>query len=436
MAVADKKRQVTQYLDQHRDDVTALMREMIRTRSVNVRLDPSSPGEARMAELVQAEWRGLGLDVEVVVAEAGRPNTIATWKGEGGGPRLLFNAHVDTVAVKDGESWIDPETGETKRDWSVDPFGAVIRDGYLYGRGACDHKSPNCSLIWAVRALQACGVRLKGDLVVINDVDEETGGLAGMRHIASTRKLDCDVALFGTTTEFTPMSRHYFSAIGETNIVRAFSGMHQYKVSVAGRNYHSMTPLHGVTAVENLARVLPAVQEYIAGVNSVVDPVVGSGKPPMRLLNVTTQQRASNRPADLIELFINRRIDPAVDPTEAFEELQTLARRLSDPEREIEVTVELLRDLPPNVVPADNPLITSLARAVRDTQSEEPTIGGIPAATGISQLLTIQQIPVVTFAYGALNFHHAIDERIPVEAMTKTAQVYAAALIDYLGMAE
>ncbi len=435
MDLAGKKREVTEYLDRHRGDVTSLMQEMIRTKSVNVRLDPTSPGEARMADLVQAEWSGLGLDVEVIVAEAGRPNTIATWNGAGGGPRLLFNAHVDTVAVKDGDSWIDPETGETKHEWSVDPFGAVVKDGYLYGRGACDHKSPNCSLIWAVRALQACGVRLKGDLVVVNDVDEETGGLAGMRHIASTRKLDCDVALFGTTTEFTPMSRHYFSAIGDTNIIRAFSGMHLYKVSISGKNYHSMTPLHGVTAAENLARVLPAVQEYIAKVNTYVDPVVGTGKPPMRLLNVSGQQRAPHRGADVVELLIARRIDPTVDPDGALEDLRAIARRLSDPQREIEVGVELTRNVPPNEVPADNPLVTGLARAVRDTQGEEPTIGGIPAATGISQLLTIQQIPVVTFAYGALNFHHAIDERIPVEAMTKTAQVYAAALMDYLGVA-
>jgi hypothetical protein len=79
-----------------------------------------------------------------------------------------------------------------------------------------------------------------------------------MRHLASTRKFDVDVPLFGTTTEFSPLSRPYFSAIGKTNVVRAFAGMHQYRVDVRGPNYHSMTPLHGVTAIENLAKVLPA----------------------------------------------------------------------------------------------------------------------------------------------------------------------------------
>ncbi len=44
--------------------------------------------------------------------------------------------------------------------------------------------------------------------------------------------------------------------------------------------------------------------------------------------------------------------------------------------------------------------------------------------------------PEVTFAYGTLNFHHSIDERIPVDAVVKTAKVYAAALMDYLGVAE
>jgi len=436
MTLSHHKQAAVGYLDAHHDNVVGLLQQMVRTRSVNVRLDPSSAGEAEMADLVRAEWESLGLTVEQEALEPGRPNTISEWKGVGGGPRLLFNAHVDTVAVKDGESWIDPETGETKTSWSADPFGGELKDGYVYGRGTCDHKSPTASLVWAVRALQAAGVRLKGDLVVINDVDEETGGLVGMRHLASTRDFGVDVALFGTTTEFSPMSRRYFSAIGETNVVRAFAGMHLYRIDIRGRNYHSMTPLHGVTAVENLAKVMPVIQEYMAGVNAYVDPVVGTGKPPMRLMNVRTGQRAANRPADVVELYVNRRIDPSVDPRRAFAELHALCDELSDPGNGLDVSVELLREVPSNEVPAEHPLVGALADAIRETQGEVPTIAGIPAATGISQMLAIQPVPVVTFAYGTLNFHHSIDERIPAEAVVKTAKVYAAALMDYLGVAE
>jgi len=435
-ALDPAKAAVVRYLDEHRDGVVALMREMVRTKSVNVRLDPSSLGEGRMAELVRAEWEALAFSVEQVAFEPGRPNTIAERSGAGRGPRLLFNAHVDTVAVKDGDSWIDPETGETKTEWSVDPFGGVLRDGYVWGRGSCDHKSPTASLIWAVKALDAVGVRLKGDLIVINDVDEETGGQAGLRQLASTRELRADVALFGTTTQFTPMSRRYFSAVGDVNVVRAFSGMHHYVVRVSGRNYHSLTPLHGVTAVENLGRVMPAIRAYMEGVNASVDPLVGSGKPSMRLLNVSTVQRAPNRPADVVELSINRRIDPSTDPRAAQRELERLCAELSDPASDLVVSAELVRELPVNEVPAEHPLVRSLANAVVETQGETPTVCGIPAATGISEMLSLQRIPVVTFAYGALNFHHAIDERIPAEALVKTAQVYAAALMDYLGVAE
>ncbi|MBI2755104.1 MAG: M20 family metallopeptidase [Chloroflexi bacterium] len=431
-----QKQAVVAYLDQHRGDVVSLMQRMIQTRSVNVRLDPDSPGEAEMADLVRAEWESLGFDVEQDAAEKNRPNTISEMKGVGGGPRLLFNAHVDTVAVKDGDTWLDPETGETKSEWSVDPFGGVLKDGYVYGRGSCDHKSPTASLLWAVRALQASGVRLKGDLLVVNDVDEETGGLAGMRYLAGKRAFDVDAALFGTTTQFSKPSRPYFSAIGETNVVRAFSGMQQYRVDVSGKNYHSMTPLHGTTAIENLAKVMPAIQAYMARVNAYVDPVVGTGKPPMRLMNVKTAQRASNRPADVVELYINRRVDPSVDPRGAAAELKKLCEDLSDPANDLHVSAELLREVPANEVAADHPLVLSLADGIRETQGEVPTIAGIPAATGISQLISIQQIPVVTFAYGTLNFHHSIDERIPAEALVKTAQVYAAALMDYLGVAE
>ena len=436
MTLDQQKQAAVAYLDRHHDDVVRLLQQMVRTKSVNVRLDPSSPGEAEMADLVRGEWEALGFTVEQEAAEPGRPNTISEWKGAGGGPRLLFNAHVDTVAVKDGETWIDPETGETKTEWSVDPFGGVEKNGYIYGRGTCDHKSPSVSLIWAVKAIQAAGLRLKGDLLVINDVDEETGGLAGMRHLASTRKFDVDAALFGTTTEFSPISRSYFSAIGDTNVVRAFSGMHQYRIDVRGKNYHSMTPLHGVTAIENLGKVMPVIQAYMTQVNGYVDPVVGTGKPPMRLMNVKTAQRAANRPADVVELYINRRIDPTVDPRQAFAELKKLCDDLSDPANDLHVSIELLRELPANEVAADHPLVAALADGIRDTQGEVPTIAGIPAATGISQMISIQKIPVVTFAYGTLNFHHSIDERIPVDAVVKTAKVYAAALLDYLGVAE
>jgi acetylornithine deacetylase/succinyl-diaminopimelate desuccinylase-like protein len=150
---------------------------------------------------------------------------------------------------------------------------------------------------------------------------------------------------------------------------------------------------------------------------------------------VRTAQRAANRPADVVELFINRRIDPTVNPRQALAELERLCADLSDPANHVQVSLELLRELPSSEVPAAHPLVEALAEGIRDTQGEVPTIAGIPAATGISQMIAIQRIPVVTFAYGTLNFHNSIDERIPAEAVLKTAKVYAAALVDYLGVA-
>ncbi len=125
-----------------------------------------------------------------------------------------------------------------------------------------------------------------------------------------------------------------------------------------------------------------------------------------------------------------------VDSRQAFAELARLCDDLSNPANNLVVKAELLRELPANEVPADHPLVSAIADGVRDTQGEVPTIAGIPAATGISQMISIQKIPVVTFAYGTLNFHHSIDERIPVDAVVKTAKVYASALMDYLGVAD
>ena len=87
-----------------------------------------------MAALVRERYEALRIPVELAAAVPGRPNVIATWKGTGGGPRLLVNAHLDTAGPNVGE-WVDPYTGEVTTRWTADPFGGEIRDGRIYGRG-------------------------------------------------------------------------------------------------------------------------------------------------------------------------------------------------------------------------------------------------------------------------------------------------------------
>ena len=103
----------------------------------------------------------------------GRPQLAARFAGAGGGRSLLLNGHIDVVP------------SEPRDRWTSDPNQAEVRDGNLYGRGACDMKGGVACMVFAAEVLARLGVRLRGDLIVNTITDEESsgaGGLAAVRH--------------------------------------------------------------------------------------------------------------------------------------------------------------------------------------------------------------------------------------------------------------
>jgi acetylornithine deacetylase/succinyl-diaminopimelate desuccinylase-like protein len=81
---------------------------------------------------------------------------------------LLLMGHLDVVGVN-------------KAKWTVDPFGAVLKDGYIYGRGAIDDKSMTIANLAVFIAIKRSGVRLARDLIFLSEGDEEAGGESGMK---------------------------------------------------------------------------------------------------------------------------------------------------------------------------------------------------------------------------------------------------------------
>src|SRR4051812_43022235 len=102
-----------------------------------------------------------GAQVELVETFPGRPSVGARLAGRPGGPRVVLNGHMDTVPVGDPASW------------SVDPHGAEIRDGRLYGRGACDMKAGLTAQIAVAHALADRMPEAAGELVLHFAVGEE-----------------------------------------------------------------------------------------------------------------------------------------------------------------------------------------------------------------------------------------------------------------------
>ncbi len=179
------------------DEISARRDELVDLLAVLVGFDTRAPGpeleprdEAALQAYVGERLRGAGLEVEVWEPDAaklpanaygipegyhfrGRPQLAARRAGTGGGRSLLFNGHVDVIGP------------EPLSAWTSDPFTADVRDGRLYGRGACDMKGGVAAMCFATEVLSALHVPLRGDLIVNTVTDEEStaaGALASTAH--------------------------------------------------------------------------------------------------------------------------------------------------------------------------------------------------------------------------------------------------------------
>ena len=166
-----------------RDEIVAFTAEMIRVPTVN----PPGDRYRECAELIGRRLEEAGLAVEYVEAE-GRPehttdhprvNVVGRGADAVGGgnragtpPKLHLNGHFDVVPPGEG--------------WTVDPYGGLVRDGRIYGRGASDMKSGIAAAVFAVEAIRRAGVELVGAIDVSATVDEESGGFAGVAHLCES----------------------------------------------------------------------------------------------------------------------------------------------------------------------------------------------------------------------------------------------------------
>ena len=158
-------------------DWTTLGEETVENLRRYLMVDTTNPpgNEAAGAAFLSALLAREGIAATVEESTPGRANVMARVRGEGALGGLVLHHHIDVVYAD-------------RRYWSVDPFGGVIRDGYLYGRGALDMKSIGMVQTMAVVALKRAGVSLTRDLVLLATADEEAGSLHGATWIAEHRR--------------------------------------------------------------------------------------------------------------------------------------------------------------------------------------------------------------------------------------------------------
>ena len=127
-----------------------------------VRIDTSNPpgNETKAAEYIKSVLEAEGIPAQVYESAPGRGNVVARLKGNGRKKPLLLMAHLDVVGVE-------------REKWTVDPFAAVIKDGYLYGRGSHDDKAMDAANLEVFLLLHRLKIPLDRDVILLAEAGEE-----------------------------------------------------------------------------------------------------------------------------------------------------------------------------------------------------------------------------------------------------------------------
>jgi acetylornithine deacetylase/succinyl-diaminopimelate desuccinylase-like protein len=218
---------------------TELLQRLIRVDTVN---PPGNEGP------LQEELKGLleeaGYECELLAAEPGRPNLVARLRGEDG-PTLTFLGHVDTVRAD-------------REEWSRDPWGGELADGWVWGRGALDMKGQVAAELAACLELGRSGWRPAGELLLVLTADEEAGGELGAHWLCEQHpdrvRSDFVVNEGGGGLIELRGRRLYTLSVGEKGIFRL-------RVTARGRAGHASLPKIGDNALLKLAPVVSRLSE-------------------------------------------------------------------------------------------------------------------------------------------------------------------------------
>jgi acetylornithine deacetylase len=414
---------IARAVEGRREDAVGLLQELVRVPSV-------TGEEGAVQEVVGRAFRERGLavdrweatpeEVDPYVDHLGeqgrysdRPNVVGVRSGQGEGRSLLLNAHVDTVASG------DPET------WSHDPFSGEIEGDLLYGRGSCDMKGGLVTHLAALDALSELGIELRADISVAATVGEENGGLGALSTVL--RGYRADAALI---TEPTRLA-----------LVPAQGGSLVFRLTIPGRSAHAAVRDGGVSALEKFIPFFDDLTKLEEERNATLHHPLYEhlrNKVPINVGVVRAGNWASTVPESLVAegrvgLIPGEEIEPFRELV--AERIASVAER--DPWlEENPPSLEWLGgQFAPAEVPPDAPICEAVKRAHERVTGDEPAVEGVPYGADMRLFIRFGGMPCVMYGAGDVNAAHAPDEHISITELMTATRTIACLMADWCGVA-
>jgi acetylornithine deacetylase/succinyl-diaminopimelate desuccinylase family protein len=377
-------------------ETTRLLRDLVALPSVNPMgrdLPADIVFEHRVADYLERFFRGLGVPCERQEVAPHRANVVARLEILNARRTLLFEAHQDTVPVD---------------QMTIEPFGARIENGRLYGRGACDIKG-------GMAAMLACFARL---------VREKPAGCA---NVIMACTIDEESTMLGVRELVRRGVRADFAVVAEPtclNIVHAHKGVTRWHIVTSGRSCHSSTPEQGVNAIYRMGRLLAAVERFAQKLRSgTPDPLLG---PPTLSIGRIEGGTSVNTVPDFCRVEVDRRVVGGENPEHAPHQLTEFLTLEGGIDFPYEMSAPWLRE--PALTPRGSDEIIRLLGAAIDAERGSHRVHAVAYGTDAATIAW-SGIPAVIFGPGDIAQAHTRDEWVDLaEVEQASAILYRLAL--------
>jgi putative selenium metabolism hydrolase len=369
----------------------------------------SFPGESgqekEAATYLKEVMEDLGFD-RVWIDDWG--NTIGVIEGQGT-EKILLQGHMDTVGVENQELW------------SINPYGGVIKDGKLYGRGTSDMRTAIMTMAFAAASFIPYKEDLQGDIIVAGTVHEEI--FEGVAQGKVVDQVDPDLVIIGEATNLN-------LAIGQR-------GRAEIQVTTYGKSAHSANPQEGVNAVKQMMKFLAEVEQL----ELPVDDFLGEAILELTDIHSRPYPGRSVVPEECLATF-DRRLLVGESEESVLAPLEEISDNLSKRDKSFKAEVKLVeaevdcytgntlaskRFFPAWKYSQEDSFVKEAYQALQDSGLKSQ-ISHYSFCTDGSQSAGIRQIPTIGFGPSEEKLAHVVDEYVELTQLEGAYRGYVAIL--------
>lgn len=391
------------YVNDTREQLLDLMKRMIA-------VDSQTCEEEALARLIVGEFQKAGIEAFI----DGVGNAVAIIRGEGKGPNIMFNGHLDRVPAGNLENWAPYK-----------PFEPVLENGDIYGRGVSDVQAGLATQIYAMIAINDCvvkkGMKLPGDLIFTGVVQEEAAEMFGMEYFFDYTMKEHDLQVDVV----------YLCEASSNNIALGHRGKVELVIKTYGKMAHSSNPKAGINALDLMRPVLDHIFTE-EGIDIRTDEKLGTGS--ITVTSCITRPGTLSTVPDECEISIDRRYTTEQTLDDVIHELQVIIDAVAAKNPEFKGTVEpryytetswtgvtkrVKKFHPPWKTDWDNEYVQKTVAALRKI-GQNPQETYWKFGTDGSSTAALHNVPTIGYSGADEKWAHQPQERVNFEEMVKT----------------